>query len=922
MMKKKMMVVGGMLLMGSPLLTLIDNGNQFNDYALTKMKSEYNPNVDVMFSESLRVDELETELPKSNDLFEKGMGYIYWYLPEGVEYQKVINVEAKGFMYVGNGENYVDNAPDMSEEEILERNFDKVVPEISFNLAEQRFEIKGIESWNKYFTSYGYQNGPTMPRFSDDFMISFEWSDDQVNDYSLANDEFDVKAINENLVSRNYPNGKKLDEGLKPYFDDGNSYREVEDYIRDNKLLASRDGIPYENIEFVFLDDDGNEIDKETKLGGSEIRLQLVSNGVNNFVIGESDVLELEIPYFVVDTYHQGVNVYDFVEDDEIGNSDPTDNMARGYWIYEGNKWVFKTNQLVGLEISAEEIDKYYVDGNWYDLWGSQRKTFEYEQVVKNESQKFEQRLQLVNNDGFSEWFGFEYEAEKVRDDDVVVSPLNTADLKVEDEMKGFDGNRNNVIDDKEILKSNAVTSPFAVEAKNEYTAFRWDYQRNGWVQLEGKKGEEGYLFEDTGLYGFSSIDEFGNNSFEVVEFVDTELNSVLVNWDITKNEFALDESLALEQGMNADEYQGKTSHEMRMVDSKRVEDDFIDLKRVAIDNDELAMITNQYQNNKVEFGMIREELENEINEQLVSYGLSREDYEVEWNHSDDEIVTTKMKLSYEIVVSGNWATKGSYKSEFEALVWNDLSEIQIPEQMLVDKTNDYMVGDEFKRLRKGLESVIDQQLRKIGVPTESLDYQWNHSDDELISGNETIKYEITSEDVVYQGMMSDVIVGESYYGLSSAEIDNDELVAISLEHEGVVFGDYRELMEAEIVRQLDAKGYPVEFIKIEWGIADSEVVKKNDVVSYQLGSKNDRFVRGGYDGEFKWGFVPPSKEDKVKLYAGFAGLILGLVVLMVIVALVQKYKRKKIRKARARVGDQYSRSEALDYLNDKDGDE
>ena len=67
---------------------------------------------------------------------------------------------------------------------------------------------------------------------------------------------------------------------------------------------------------------------------------------------------------------------------------------------------------------------------------------------------------------------------------------------------------------------------------------------------------------------------------------------------------------------------------------------------------------------------------------------------------------------------------------------------------------------------------------------------------------------------------------------------------------------------------------------------------------------------------------MPPSKEDKVKLYAGFAGLILGLVVLMVIVALVQKYKRKKIRKARARVGDQYSRSEALDYLNDKDGDE
>lgn len=937
MIKKKMLVVGGMLLIWSPFLTLTNNGNQFINYILSDktLDEDVDGNYEITTS-------YDINFAGEADSFESTQGIWgfdhpkysqYAYFKDGKAYfdlnEKTTRVSGNFYVIMEGESHSLSGARVWNEQEKVEfdleddeslnvkigsknknnieikLNNDQLI--ISYSLdwegsSKDKLKIVGIEVPNeKYIT------------------ISNTWA----GKYSLVNDEFNISKTNKNLVSRNYANGQQLEQELKPYFDDNSSYQDIENYIRTNKLLVSRDGIPYEFIDFIFLDSNGNEIDKSEKLGGSEIRLQLVSDGKNERVIGESEVLELEIPYFIVETEHQGLNVYDFVENDEVKDSDPTDNMARGYWVYEGNRWVFKTNQLVSLELDAQEIDKYWVDGDWYNLWGSQRKTFEYEQVVDNESQRFDKTIKLENNDGFIEEFRIEYEAERVRDDDVIVSPLNENDLKVSDEMKGFDGNRNQVIDAEEILKSNVVVSPFAVKTKEEYYAFKWDYQKSEWLQIKDEEAQqEGYVFEETGVYGFSSVDEYGNNSFEVVEFVGSELDSVLVNWDITNSEFALDESLALEQGMNANEYQRKTSHEMRMIDTKRVGDEFIDLKRVAIDNEELGMITNQYQNNKVEFGWMRDELEDEINEQLVSYGLSDDDYVIEWNHNNDEVVTTKMKLSYEIVPSGNWTAKGSYQSEFKALVWNDLSEIQIPEQMLVDKTNDYMVGDEFKRLRKGLESVINQQLKAIGVPTESLEYQWNHSDDELISGDEVISYSVTSEDVVYQGVMSDSFVGESYYGLGKVEIDNDKLVEISLEHEGDVFGDYRELMEAEIVRQLDAKGYPVEFIKIEWGIADSEVVEKNDVVSYQLVSKNERFVRGGYQDEFKWEFVPPSKEDKVKLYVGFAGLILGLFLLTMIVALVQKYKRKKIRKARARVGDQYSRSDALDYLNDKEGDE
>ncbi len=746
------------------------------------------------------------------------------------------------------------------------------------------------------------------------------WVTDQ---YDFGKDVYDIDKTNHNLISRKYKNGQKLSTDSKPYFDHNNTYMDVENYIRNNKLIASENDTPLEQAKLVFYDDKNEEINKEQNLDTSEINLKLVAlpNSSNDF-IGESKILNLDIPYFDISGETHQNNLYDFDELNEENNSDPTDNQRLGEWIWENNIWTFRTNNSIDLLFNERNIIQYGIDGTYYDLFSGETLELINTQVIDNKSQNYEKEITLVNKQGFEFNFKFDFRTDVFNENNIQIKTFNDDEyLIAKDKIKVFDENKDSNVQGKEILLSNTVTSNFWVNNSGEkYTAYKWDSSLENWSEIQNNEmQQQGYQFNEKGIYGFSSIDGYGNNSFEVVEYVDNSQNSVLENWDYHIADYSKNVNLAIQQGI--ENYSQLSVHEMRMINEKNSCEEIKDLSRIAISFENLEQVTNQFESNK-EFKYIKTSLESEIKKELDKSQISENSYLIEWeNIADNDLLTTGKTIEFKLIPSGDWKTKGEFEGEFESKTFNNLSQIKLPTQSLVDRTNNYETGRSFKSVRNGLEDEINSYLGSIMIPVKNLHYKWNLSDSYLMQGNEKIEYWISvTNDETFKGTIHDQFTSENYFNLNSFSADNDKLLEITNKRYGNTFGSYRSKLESEIANQLREQNYSYssDYIEIIWNFDDDQIIAKGDSVEFRLRTKNSRFVQNDYIGKINWGFMPPNTKDKVKLYAGFFGIFLLMLSLIILIATYSGYKKKRTRRERAQMSQKHNSKikGSFDYLN------
>ena len=709
--------------------------------------------------------------------------------------------------------------------------------------------------------------------------------------YSYANDKYDIKQTNKNLVSWNYENGQELSTNSKPYFTSKSTYLDIEEYIKDSNLIESRDNTPLESANFVFFDEWEKEIDKSSNLDTSFIHLKLVSKiegekEYNPSIIGNSPILDLTIPYFNIETYLDSFNMYEYNDENDV-----TDNVSKGAWYWENGKWVYKTNTAMGISFDGVNIESIKIGNKQHNLTDDERYTKTYKQFENNMSSSINKNIELTNSNGYSQVFGYEFKAEGVSNSDIDVNTLNPDgdELKVENTKMSFDMNDDGITQGNEIYTANVVNNNFSVVVGNSkgneynYIAYKWDGKN--WSK-HGVEQEQGHLFETQGIYGFSAIDEYGNNSFEIVEYdknggIKSGYSDNLEVWNSTNKQYITDKELALQQGMKGSEYDNKSAHEMRSIDNvEQGKSNLKNLDDAYIDNKYLEDVTNKYQSGSTEFGVIKPELEAVIEKQMEDEGYDKESYEIIWDTENNNLVMTDDLISYSLVPNGSWLSTGRYENEFNSLAKVYLDTITISNSELVAITNKYEQGKEFGDMRVKLEKEIASQLEPYGVMRETLDYEWNLKDDDKVYYDTKISYVVNSDDRTIAGSNDGDLKSDTYWNLKHVEINNAELQKIVLDYEGKEFGVYREDLENEINRQLIEQGYPADtWISINWDVVNTTIVEKDEVVSYQIVSLNKNHVKFISDQSFIFGVV---NEPHMSLFIKFLIVIVSIITLLI----------------------------------------
>lgn len=501
-----------------------------------------------------------------------------------------------------------------------------------------------------------------------EFAIRGVGKDGVLDSYSFANDEYNLeetqKRMNEGgTMHTTFANS----EEEIPFFTEDNTFIDLENYIREGNIIASRDNVPLDSADIIFYDKEGNIINENKKLYSSNISFKLISNETQPNIVGESPTIELQIPYVNINLEQSDpINIYDFKEYDIIANE------TQSHWVFENEKWTLKTNVPFTLDVNSNNIYSYKLnDENEYVLQeNEEQKIIDHKQIDNNESQTVKHNVTLTNVNDYEFPFTYEFNAQNGNIDAVDIETLNGSSI-VENELMTFDENSNNQTEGVEIYNANVVDNSFEVKNFQNVEHYEYDNEKGRFIINNSPLKQ----YNDPGLYAFSSLDEFGNKRFEIVEFNPNARSSYYSNsqlnpWDSSDSLYLENLNIAKQQGMSEKEFNSKQSQEQIVMDyqAKRMQD----LSDIKINNTILEEITRGYSSGITIFDQLEQDLEQEIINQLKDYELSAEDFKINWmvngeepdDDDDDELHIGDM-ISYEIVTSGNWQTFNSYRSWF-----------------------------------------------------------------------------------------------------------------------------------------------------------------------------------------------------------------------------------------------------------------
>lgn len=713
--------------------------------------------------------------------------------------------------------------------------------------------------------------------------------------YKFDNDSY----IKDDFTNYTEKTNNKL-ASKKNYWTSENTYNDIENDLRDSITTKYEAPTSYETTNLKFYTDESKttEIDKSSKLNSKDIYVELSSTGKDNSIIGESGVIHYEIPFVNMSLDSSEYNAYDTQEENNI-----SDNNSYSKWEWDGSNWNLYTNKPYQLTGNHEDIKSYKIgtlDG--VELWSGQDMDVSHNQIKNNKSQQYDKDITITTNEDYIFTFKYHYQADVVDEDFIEIESLND-DIKYQDQKMVLDENHNGEADNNEIYLANSVNTPFkeTLNGNKENKYYVWDGNEFKWSKnrLESYRNDDGYI-NQYGLYAFSSLNEYGNNCFEIVEFSDpneTRNNSLLTAWDLTNETYSHDLDIALSQGISIDQFNNQTFKETRKVDEKASSELMKDLSKISIDEESLELITNGYQSNTIKFDEIKNDLNTEISNQMNKQGFGVDDYEIIWNVDLDSNLVTNDNLNYSIIPGGNWTTSGKYESEFKSQTWNDLSTITIPQITLEEVSNRFEQGEEFKLMRKALESELKTLFGSVGVPSETLNFEWNLNDTDKVYYDTQIEWKVSSSDMTIKGEKIGQFNSGSYFNIRHIDIDENELQLITQGKQDLVFGEIKSELETEINNQLVNQCYPIEWIRIEWSVADETILNIGDEIEFTLSSRNDKYVKNTLKGEFNWGLKPIEKSPNkalitILIVVGVISLI-GLILLITIIV----FKRIKIKK-------------------------
>ncbi len=422
---------------------------------------------------------------------------------------------------------------------------------------------------------YEHFNSPVRPQVTDDLNISFQGKDGIEDSYSFANDEFDGTYQNktqDNFYDLKASEGKEL-EIEKPFLTKRDTYEDLEKLIRDNKLIESKNNFPYEFADFVFLDEKGNEINKESHLNSSTINLRIESNGKSGDVIGSQDISfrilflgDLEI------APSEDLNIYDFDERDSFSNH------SSYKWVMEGGDWTLKTNIPFEISFSGEYIE--YIDesglGDPYWVHPDNSYSSDHKQIKDNKSNSISKKITLTDIEEYDWDFKYVFNADNSSNSIIEAKTYNKDDLLVEDSLSYLDINNNDKEESNEIYEANVVNNGVKVNIKSdkinvfELNDNDWEVKSDIEIADEDEKTKS-ITFLQEGIYAVTGEDEYGNVSFEVIEYLPSlteDLNeSKLIEFNKT-NMYINNQSIAKNNyGINNDDFSDYSAHEQRRID-------------------------------------------------------------------------------------------------------------------------------------------------------------------------------------------------------------------------------------------------------------------------------------------------------------------------------------------------------------------
>ncbi len=740
------------------------------------------------------------------------------------------------------------------------------------------------------------------------------------SNYSLTNDVFgDINMRNEyfdktqnNFFTAGVDNGNNKpylpeDESgnYNPFFTKNNTYRELERYILDNKLIVTRDrlqDIDSSNFEIEFYDEDNSLINKDSYLDTSIINFKLLSTGYEGDISGESDVLTYEIPFIGISNINVENNIFNY---DEY-TSFVFDNESNSNWEYDtkDNTWVLNTNQLISFDASyyngVQSIYIDYPDAFDYNVTLDLNNPNAQDIKIPNYQQGYNQVLNAYRTNVSikdlhskdSRFKGVNFAV------DYYSKPsFDTLDIRGKDssiiqtDMKGYDFDNNGIITGNEIYDSISTTESIFIKSDIEISKYK--LTNKGWEIRE--KGNS-FTNDTNGIYAYSTIDKYGNNKFIVIENEDDPNDLKLVSYKDTKEYSKCKEIFLEQETANIEKWNSFTINELRYINlliySQTLPDIYKSLIKNPLIPQKLSLVTNEYEENKYEFNEVtianhekismKKNLEREIEEQMKSRGYTPNMYSIKWiNVKDNELISNKKsKLEYSIIPNGYWNSINHWESSFDIIEYKSIEEFTPNIDKLEYITNAYSDGVKFNEkvvnhygeeisLKDSLDNEIKKELISFGIEEKDLigiNIVWSIDDNQIINYGDDLSFTINAETLMVKGKITNWVNSKTRIDLSKYTLDEGRLSEVTnnyfngsswnLDWTSGEVSTLRQDLEKEIYKQLALQGIMKEQVNIifldEFGnvVEDSYKVENGDVIKYKITSASSKF-EGSTEGEF-----------------------------------------------------------------------
>lgn len=716
----------------------------------------------------------------------------------------------------------------------------------------------------------------------------------------------------------------------KPYFSKENTYYDLEEYILQNNLLSSRDkveDISDEDIILTFYDEDDMEIEKSSNIDKSVITFTLETSNNNSKIHGKSRKLTYEIPYINFDNIYSNKNIMDYSPISDV----IFDNSSSFIWKYNELEeiWVLETNEQFDLKLDYYDgVSEYYIDyDEGTDIFGELDKenpianiSVPHDQSSKNEllnNQNIGVHLVDESSKTLNEYRGFDFKVNynSENDNKFIIKDSIGTELITETNIVDLHKESKYVLPD-EIYESATTLNGFNISSDEEF--IQYQYIDSNWMEIN-----KSTYFEtsDNGLYGFSQIDEWGNNKFIVVEKISEVEDSLTSTWK-DSIEYERDLNFFLEQSDSSEEiFENYSSQEYRHINLMVNSGAIPNISRVLIKNplqtSKLSKITNGFENNTTEFSenqnsngesiSLKKSLEREIENEMNIRGFSEEMYQVKWDINDTELINNELvDIKFTIIPKGYWNSIGEISYSFKLYEYTSLKRFNSEVESQNNSTNELEyttnlysdsipfgkkannLSNEYKSLRDDLNAKILNQLNLFGISSEyndDIQIQWNISDEECVSTGDILEYKISSNSYMIHDEYTGFLTSKTRKDLSELHIDSAALTEVTSNYFnnisfGLQYGDensnsLRKSLEIEITNQLSEQNIYDEEVQIQFihedghYLNDYEKVESGMILKYEIKSNSSK-----YFGELTGDFEVNTFESLAKLNSPLIALI------------------------------------------------